>query len=242
MSAVIVDLTRRGLFGRRRAILLAVLPALLLLLAAAVRWASEGQVGATIGLIDGFAFGTLLPLMCLLIGTGVIATEIDDGSIVYLLAKPVPRRTIIASKLAVAWPAALALAVLPIMLATQIAGDDGVRLTSAYGVAAALAAIAYTTVFVALSVLSRNAVIIGLLYALLWEGVLAGWVPGMRNVSIRQWALAAAERVLGERAEVWGITSDVGLVTGLVLLAVTILGASVVATRRLQTLHLTTAD
>lgn len=242
MNAVVVDLTRRGLFGRRRAVLLALLPALLLLLAAAVRWASEGQLTATIGLIDGLAFGTLLPLMCLMIGTGVIATEIDDGSIVYLLAKPIARRTIVMSKLAVAWPTALVLGAAPIMLATQIAGDDATRLTTAYGVAAALAALAYTTVFVALSVASRNAVIIGLLYALLWEGVLAGWVPGVRNVSIRQWALAAAERVLGDRAEGWGITSDVGLVTGLVLLAVTILGAAVLATRRLQTLRLTAAE
>lgn len=242
MNAVVVDLTRRGLLGRRRALLLFLLPAVLLLLAAAVRWASDGEVGATIGLTDGFAFGTLLPLMCLLIGTGVIATEIDDGSIVYLLAKPLPRRTIIASKLAVAWPVALVLGVGPIMLAVQIAGDDGGRLTVAYGVAAALAALAYTAVFVALSVVTRNAVIVGLLYALLWEGVLAGWVPGVRNVSIRQWALAAAERILGDRAEVWGITSDVGLVTGLVLLTVTITAAVVVAVRRLQTLRLTTAD
>ena len=242
MNAVVVDLTLRGLLGRRRSALLVILPLLLLAMAGLVRWASGGEPLNTVNLVDAFALGTLLPLMCLLIGTGVIGSEIDDGSIVYLLAKPVPRRTILLSKLVVAWGAALVFAVLPIVVAVEIAGDDGGRLGAAYGVAAALAAIAYTALFVALSVVTRNAVIIGLLYALLWESVLGGYVPGVRNVSVRQWALAAAERILGDRATMWGVTSDVSLSAALALLAVATIGAVVLAVRRLQTLRLTTAD
>src|SRR5665647_1059609 len=199
MNAVVMGLTLRGLLGRRRSLLLVILPVLLLLLAALIRWASDGEVEGTVFLAGNFAMGTLLPLMCLLIGTGVIGSEIDDGSIVYLLAKPVPRRTILLSKLVIAWGAALVFAVLPIVAAVEIAGDDGGRLGTAYGVAAALAAITYTAIFVALSVVTRNAVIIGLLYALLWETVLGGYVPGVRNVSVRQWALAAAEHGLPEQ-------------------------------------------
>ena len=94
----------------------------------------------------------------------------------------------------------------------------------------------------ALSVVTRNAVIIGLLYALLWETVLGGYVPGVRNVSVRQWALAAAERILGDRATMWRVTSDVSLTAALALLAVATIGAVVLAVRRLQTLRLTSAD
>lgn len=242
MNAVVMQLTVRGLLGRRRALLLAILPVLLLALAGLVRWASSGDLGTTVGFTDRFALGTLLPLLCLLIGTGVISSEIDDGSIVYLLAKPVPRRTIIASKLLVAWGAAVVLAVVPVVLAVQIAGDDGGRLGAAFGLAALLAALAYTTVFVALSVATRNAVIVGLLYALLWEGVLGGYVPGVRNVSVRQWALAAAERVLGDDAASWGVVSAVGLPSAVALLVVATVGAFVLAVRRLQTLRLTTGD
>jgi ABC-2 type transport system permease protein len=218
------------------------LPLLLLLMAGLVRWASGGEPASTVKLTNEFALGTLLPLMCLLIGTGVIGTEIDDGSIVYLLAKPVPRRTILWSKLIVAWGATLVFAVVPIIAAVEIAGDEGTRLGWAYGVTATLAALAYTAVFVALSVVTRNVVIIGLLYALLWETVLGGYVPGVRNVSVRQWALAAAERILGDRAPAWGVTSDVSLTAALVLLAATTIGAIVLAVRRLQTLPLTTRD
>ena len=242
MNAVVMNLTLRGLLGRRRSLLLVILPVLLLLLAALIRWASGGEVQSSVHLTNEFAMGTLLPLMCLLIGTGVIGTEIDDGSIVYLLAKPVPRRTILWSKLIVAWGATLVFAVLPIIAAVEIAGDEGTRLGWAYGVTAALAALAYTAVFVALSVVTRNVVIIGLLYALLWETVLGGYVPGVRNVSVRQWALAAAESILGDRAPAWGVTSGVSLTAALVLLAATTIGAIALAVRRLQTLPLTTRD
>jgi len=124
----------------------------------------------------------------------------------------------------------------------QIAGDDGGRLGAAVGLAALLAALAYTTIFVALSVATHNAVIVGLLYALLWEGVLGGYVPGVRNVSVRQWALAAAERVLGAAAASWGVVSAVGLPSAVALLVVATAGAFVLAVRRLQTLRLTTGD
>lgn len=237
-----MQLTLRGLLGRRRAVLLVLIPVILLALAGLVRWGSGGDVQYTVNLANGFALGTFLPLMCLLIGTGVIGTEIDDGSIVYLLAKPVPRRTIVWSKLLVAWGAALVFAVLPVVATVEIAGDEAGRLGWAFAAAAALAAGAYTALFVALSVVTRNAVIVGLLYALLWETVLGGYVPGVRDVSVRQWALSAAEHLLGDRASALGVTSAVGLTAGLVLLAVTTVGAIVLAVRRLQTLRLTTAD
>ncbi len=242
MNRVVMHLTVRGLFGRRRAVLLVILPVLLLLLAALTRWASGGDPTASAGLTGGFAMGTVVPLMCLLVGTGVIGPEIDDGSIVYLLAKPLPRRTILLSKLVVALAAALVFAVLPAMASAAIAGDQGMRLTMAFGVTAALAAITYTTIFVALSVVTRNAVIVGLLYALVWETLLGGYVPGVRDVSVRQWALAPAEQLLGTRAAEWGVTSVVSVTVGLALLAATTVAAAVLAVRRLQTLRLTTGD
>jgi ABC-2 type transport system permease protein len=242
MNPVVMELTVRGLLGRRRSWLLVVLPLLLLVLAGLTRWASDASPSASSGLTGNFAMGTLLPLMCLLIGTGVIGPEIDDGSIVYVLAKPVPRRSILLAKLAVALATTVVFAVLPIMAGAAIAGDEELRLSSAYGLAALLAGITYTSLFVALSVLTRNAVIIGLLYALLWESVLGGYVPGVRDVSVRQWALAPAERMLGFRSTGWGVESAVSLPVGLTLLAVVTVGATWLAIRRLQTLRLAAAD
>ena len=242
MNLTVIRLTMRGLLGRRRAVLLLILPVVLLGLAGLTRWASGGTPDASATLAGQFAMGTLLPLMCLLISTGVIGAEIDDGSIVYLLAKPIPRRTIVLSKLAVALGTALVFAVLPTIAAVEIAGDDGGRLGVAFGVSTALAAVVYTALFVALSVATRNAVILGLLYALLWETVLGGYVPGIRAVSVRQWALSVGERMLGDHATAWGVTAEVGMVTGVVMLVVTAAAATLLAIRKLQTLRLVSVD
>ena len=43
-----------------------------------------------------------VPLVALLATTGLLAPEIDDGSVAYLLAKPISRHTIVLSKLLVA--------------------------------------------------------------------------------------------------------------------------------------------
>ncbi|MBC7299078.1 MAG: ABC transporter permease, partial [Demequina sp.] len=187
MNVTVMQLTARNLLGRRRAMLLVILPVLLFVLAGLTRWASDGSAASSSQLANGFAMGTLLPLMCLLVSTGVIGAEIDDGSIVYMLAKPLRRRVILFSKLVVALAAVLVFAVVPTMVAVAIAGDEGGRLTLAYGASAALAGIAYTAIFVTLGIATRNAVVFGLLYALLWETVLGGYVPGIRAVSVRQW-------------------------------------------------------
>ena len=243
MNAVVAQLTVRGLLGRRRSVLLLVLPVLLLGLAVLTRWGSHAQPGASAGLTGSFGMGTLLPLMCLLIGTGVIGPEIDDGSIVYLLAKPVPRWRILVSKLAVALVTTVVFAVVPIAAGAAVAGDVDFRLTASYGLAALLAGIAYTTIFVALSVLTRNAVVVGLLYALLWESVLGGYVPGVRDVSVRQWALAPAERLLSAQdAAGWGVQSAVTVPVGVTLLVVVTVGAAWLAVARLKTLRLAAGD
>ena len=44
----------------------------------------------------------VLPLTALIIGTSVLGAEIEDGSIVHLLATPVRRASVIASKYLVA--------------------------------------------------------------------------------------------------------------------------------------------
>lgn len=236
MNRVVMRLTARSLLGRRRAALLGLLPGILLLVAAITRWGSGADPTKTAHLLGDFAMSTVVPLVCLIIGTGAIGPEIEDGSIVYLLAKPIRRSTIALSKAVVAVSTSLVMAAAPVALAGMIAGDWQWKLTLAYGTAAAIGAVAYTTVFFALAVLSRNAIISGLIYALFWEGVIGGYVPGVRVLSIRQWILAPAEELAQPNASALGVSSQVGLSTGIILVIVTTILAAALAARRLQTL------
>lgn len=241
MNVVIMRLSLRALLGSRRVWILVGLAALLFAVAGLTRWGSGGAVDVSADVIVNFGFGLLVPIMCLLVGTGVIAPEIEDGSIVYLLAKPLPRRTIVLSKLVVAMAVAVAFCVASIMIASVIAGDQDGQLALSMGVATALASVAYVAVFFMIAVLTRNSIIVGLLYALLWEGVLAGYVPGVRTVSVRQWALAPAEQMLQGNSAI-AITSDVGLGTGLILLAAATIGSVVISIQRLKVLSVRVSD
>jgi ABC-2 type transport system permease protein len=241
MNVVVMRLALQALLGSRRVWILVGLAGLLFAVAGLTRWGSGGAVDVSTSVIVNFGFGLLVPIMCLLVGTGVIAPEIEDGSIVYLLAKPLPRRTIVLSKLVVATAVAVAFCVTSIMVASVIAGDQDAQLALSMGVATALASVAYVSVFFMIAVLTRNSIIVGLLYALLWEGVLAGYVPGVRTVSVRQWALAPAEQMVEGNTAI-AISSDVGLAAGLILLAAATIGSVVISIQRLKVLPVRVSD
>jgi len=241
MNAVVMRLAVRSLLGSRRVWILVALSALLFVVAGLTRWGSGADLGASAGLMMNFGLGTLVPVMCLLIGTGVIAPEIEDGSIVYILAKPLSRRTIALSKLVVAMGVAVVFSVASVVIGSQIAGDHDAKLAIGLGAATALASVAYTAVFFAIAILTRNSIIIGLIYALLWEGVLAGYVPGVRALSIRQWALAPAHEILKGNSALH-VTSEVGMVTGLVMLMLATIAAVFVSVQRLKSLSVRVSD
>ena len=242
MNATVAQLTARSLLGRRRTIVLLALPVLLLLLCGAIRALAGTDVEISVGLLGGFALGTVVPLLALIAGTGAIGPEIDDGSVVYLLAKPLRRSTIVHSKLAVSVAVVTAVAAVPTLLAGLVLSGTADGLAVAYGVGAFVAGIAYCALFLLLAVLSRNAVVIGLLYALIWESLIGGFVPGAQVLSIQQWGLAITERLLGADAQSLGVSSAVSFTAAVVLLLCVAVGATVYAGRRLRTLRVTTGE
>ncbi len=242
MNPTVAQLTARSLLGRRRLLILLALPALLLVLSLVIRLIGGIDQGATIGVLDGLALGIGVPLLALIAGAGAIGPEIDDGSIVYLLSKPVSRFTIVNSKLAVAVGTATALAAVPTLLAGLVLIGTRDGLAVAYGVGAAVAGIAYCAVFLLLAVLTRNAMIVGLIYVLVWESLIGGYVPGAKVLSIRQWALAISERILGSDAAPLGIDAAVSLGAGVALLLAVTVGATIYAGARLRGLRLTTSE
>ncbi|WP_405592765.1 ABC transporter permease subunit [Streptomyces sp. NBC_01190] len=230
----VARLTYRALLGRRRALLLFGLPLLLLIISAAVRSLTGADDATTAHLLQGFALGSMVPLVGVIAGTGAIGPEIDDGAIVYLLAKPVKRSTIIATKLVVAIGVTIAFCAVPTLLAGYVLGGNSQNLAVAFAVAAAVASVAYSAIFLMLGVITRHAVVVGLVYALVWESVIGNIVPGARTLSVQQWSLAIAQKV----ADGGQVSSDVGLTTSVVLLAAVTALATWFAGRKLRTLKL----
>lgn len=230
----VARLTYRALLGRRRAAVLFILPVLLIVIAVAVRAfaGADDQVAANV--LGGFALATMVPLIGVIAGTGAIGPEIDDGSIVYLLAKPVKRPTIIVTKLTVAIAVTMVFSALPTLIAGLILNGNGQQIAVAYTIAALVASIAYSALFLLLGTVSRHAVVFGLVYALVWEALFGSLVPGARTLSVQQWSLAVAQKVSGDGV----ITSDVGLPLATVLLAGITVAATWYAGQKLRALKL----
>jgi len=124
--STVAYITARGLFGRRRALLLLPLPLLLIGLALICRSydVDPAQWGGPV--LVGLGLAVVLPVIALIVGTGVLGSEVDDGTIVHILSKPLPRRDIILAKLGVAVGVTAVTAAVPLFVAGVLA--DGVRL------------------------------------------------------------------------------------------------------------------
>ena len=226
MSTVAL-ITARGLFGRRRALILVPLPLLLILLAAICRAydLEASQWGAAV--IVGLGFAVVLPVVSLIVGTGVLGSEVDDGTLVHILTKPLPRRDIILAKYAVAAGASAVTSAVPLFVAGVMA--DSAKFGAALAVAAVVGAFTYSALFVLLSLVTRRPVLLGLVYILVWEGLLGNFVSGTKILSVGQYVATIADKM----APTAIIESSVGLTTALVMSAIFVIAGTIIAINRL---------
>lgn len=235
----LVAVTLRGLLGRRRTLLMALLAALPILVGLLIRLGGGRSDAPEI--LDTLVIRTVLPLIALVFGTATIGSEIEDGTIVYLLAKPIARWRIALAKLAVAAGLTAALVVPPILVTGLLVGGfGGQSLATAFGFALAAVAggTAYTVAFAALGALTSRALVVGLGYTLLWEGVLAGLLDGTRFMSIRQGTLGVAAALTGEDVGV----DVLGPAVAVAILTVVIVGGFLLTTRALARFQVRSGD
>jgi ABC-2 type transport system permease protein len=231
-NPTIAAITVRAALGRRRALLYAI-PALILIgVSAVLRLTSPADPSWPAEILGDFGFSVVLPLTALIIGTGVLGAEVDDGSVIHLVATPVPRRVIITTKVAVATVATIVFAAVPELIAGLIAA--GPRLALGLFIGAVAAAVVYSALFVWLSTATSRALIAGLGYVVIWEGVLANLVGGARILSVSHYGLAVASSVAPGHA----LRPGVGLVTACVLGAVITAMTLAVAVRQLGSFSL----
>jgi len=236
--APIVALTLRALLDRKRTWLMVGLAAIPVLLVGLAVMLSDTAIEAED--FDDAIVAIVLPLIALVFGTSALGSELDEGTIVYLLAKPVRRLRIVLAKVIVAAALTAALMVPSALLTGAVAtlgGNELMGPATAYAIAAALGGTAYVVVFLALSTFTRWALAIGLVYVLLWEGILADLLPGSSTFSVRQ----ATINVAGDLSDA-STGSDGSLEQGLFVLGLITLGGIALATWRMSRYQLRGGD
>jgi ABC-2 type transport system permease protein len=229
LNPVVLRITLRATLGRKRALVFLLVPAVLLLLTIALKLLAKSSSWPP-EFLGVFGLSVVLPLTALVIGTSVLGAEIDDGSIVHLLATPVSRTSVVLSKFAAAVMLTVVFGALPEYVAAGIARGFGGKLALGLLLGALVASVAYNALFVMLSVLTTRAIAVGLLYLLVWEGLLGNFVGGVRILSIGQYSVSVANSLIHTSALNAHLTMATAIVMAVAVTAVTL----VIAARRLS--------
>jgi ABC-2 type transport system permease protein len=228
MNMTIAQITARALFGRRRFLLLLPLPLLVFGLAVLSQSLGAEPKDWVPAVAVNLGLNVVLPVIALVVGTGVLGSEIDDGTLAHILAKPLPRSQIVFSKLVVAVIVTALTVCIPLAAVGFVAHSSS--LATGLAIGALVGSAAYCSLFVALSLLTRRPVLVGLIYVLLWENLLSNFLSGTRVLSIQQYVLEVADRVSGSDL----ISGNVSLAVALSMSFIFVAGAIVLAIDRLR--------
>ncbi len=238
----------RSLLGRRRTIVVGLFCLIPIAVAGLVRLggAPGAREEAIVSISTFLVVAVVLPIVGLVFGTSVLGAAIDDRSIVYLLATPVERARLAVLAAAATVGLTVAFVVPAGVAAILLLGADVGLLwpVPVLGGGWLVGALSYGSLFVALSTITRRALVIGLLYVSIWEGSLSALFPGAGVISIRR----HIEAVTAGLADLLGVSpglvpqAELAAQDGLLLVLVATALAVAITIRRLARLELAGAD
>jgi ABC-2 type transport system permease protein len=201
VNTTVAGLTVRQLFTRRRFIasaLFAVVPLIIVMIFKATTHRFDPTGAQFLGTTyQGIVAFVLLPLSAVVFGTAAFGGEIDDGTIVYLLVKDLPRWQVVLSKYAVAVFATAMMMLIAITLPWLALGMPAAATPTvqAYAAGIVLGAALYSAIFVTLGMISKRALVLGLLYVVVLEISLSPNVQGLKSFSVREFVMTVVGKL-----------------------------------------------
>jgi ABC-type transport system involved in multi-copper enzyme maturation permease subunit len=190
MSAVYL-LTLRQLTGKWRLAIMTILALLPVLIAALMLRSAHAPSlrDFETSVLSAMLAGSISQLIVLAIGAAAFANEVEDKTLANLTLSPVPRWQIALPKLLATFTIAAPFIAASAFATSYIAYLGDLKAVVAVMTAAVVGVALYASAFVWLGLVSTQAIGIGLLYIVLWEGFFAGFVSGARLLSIRYYTI-----------------------------------------------------
>ena len=185
-------LTLRQLSGRWRVTIMTVLAAMPVLIAVMMLRSDNAPSVQEfeVAVLSAMLAGSIAPLVVLAIAAAAFANEVEDRTLANLILSPIPRWQIAVPKLLAAITIAGPFIAISAFATSHVAFLGDMRATIAVTVSALVGVALYASAFVWLGLVTTQAIGIGLLYIVLWEGFFSGFVSGVRLLSIRHYAIA----------------------------------------------------
>lgn len=229
----VFTLTLRQLSGWRRLAIMAVLAALpvvfTLLLLAEDNTDSVAEFESIV--LGAMLAGSIIPLVVLAIAAAAFGNEVEDRTLANLTISPLPRWKIALPKLLATFSVAGSFVALSALATAHYAFLGDATATIAVTVGALAAVAMYGALFVWLGLVSPQAIGIGLMYIVLWEGLLSGYVAGVRLLSIRFYSIALMNGLDERRFAALNLPS---LTVAAVMTAIVIAGSIFLSVRKLR--------
>lgn len=198
-TGTVLWLTWRQLFARNRVWIAAVTIILPFILTFFYRLSSEDNEGDRISFMmvmhRELIISVLMPVAALVFGTVSFGGEVEDGTLVYVLGKPVARWKIVLVKYFMALVVTIAVVSAAELLAWQSLRNAELPARFLWGFVAATAvgAAIYCAAFTFLGLVTRRGLLYGLLYVIFFENVLARNFDGVNQLSARQFSVSIAQ-------------------------------------------------
>lgn len=187
MSLPLFTLSFRQAASPRRLLLLVLLAGLPVLVSAVAGGSEDGIINGT---LDGLVIATVLPIAVMVLATAAFGNEVEDRTLSLLAMKPISRLAIVLPKVAatvlVAGPIAVIAAVVVAAIAVE---SEPTQAAVAAGIGVLVGVAAYTALFTWAGLVSNKALGFALVYVLLWEGLMASLISGIRYLSIRGYTI-----------------------------------------------------
>jgi ABC-2 type transport system permease protein len=156
----------------------------------------RNPLDAAAGFVNLYGLTLLVPVATLVFASASLGDLSEDGTLVYLWLRPVPRwQIVVAAVLAsftVTWP----LVVIPLSIGAALAGG-GTDLVLGTVAASTTAMIAYSALFVALGLRVKRALTWGLVYIFVWEGFVARANTSAARLAIRSYSASLLSDATG---------------------------------------------
>jgi len=154
--------------------------------------------------LSGMLVFRFLPLVAAIFSMAVLAQEVEQKTIVYILTRPVPRpQMLLMRTLAAMTVVALLTFIAALLVSVAVFGAEG--LTAGYLwrdlKAIVIGSAAYCSLFVFVSLLMNRAMVACLLFAFAWETSVPNMPGNMYYLSITSYLTAIAERPSGGQLE-----------------------------------------
>lgn len=232
MNSVYV-LTLRQLSGKWRLVImaaLAVMPVGMALIA--VRSFRAPSVAEfELVALSGMLAGSIAPLVVLAVATAAFGNEIEDQTLANLTLTPMPRWQIVVPKLLAVVSVAAPFIAVSALVTSLVAYNGDVAAIVAVTLAAFIGVALYSSVFVWLGLVTKQAIGVGLLYIVLWEGYFSGFVSGVRGLSIRYHSIALMH---GFDARRFAEADNLGFGLAVVVSVIVFAGFLLLSVRRLR--------